>query len=278
MKRWITAATALALITACDAATSPGEKGNVAVRFGTTTSSPLASNVLSTDDRQPTFDQLTITGTNGTIVIDDIRFIVEEMKLRSSESNSTCKDDDDENEIDDDIRMSQGSDQGRNDNEDEDDDECEFEGGPFIVDLPLEGNTTISTQNVPAGTYDSFRFKMDDLEGDDDDEDDDRANVPNLLAEMRTVYPNFPSKASMVVKGTQNGQPFTVYFRSKLKLSEPISPPLVVPGNNSLTVKIDPTAWFKTGGQVMNLAALNGQLENWGQFKSGLRGAHKGDD
>jgi hypothetical protein len=275
MKRWITATVVIALLAACDAATGPGEKGNVAVRFGTTTNSALASNILSTDDHHPTLDQLTVSGTNGSIVIDDIRFIVEEMELRSSESNSACENDD-ENEVDDDIRTSQGSDQGRDD--DEADDECEFEGGPFIVDLPLGGATTIATQDVPAGTYDSFRFKMDDLEGDDDDEADDRANAPNLLADMRAVYPNFPSKASMVVKGTQNGQPFVVYLRSKLRVSQPISPPLVVPGNQALTVQIDPTAWFKIGNQVMNLAALNGQLVNWGQFNSGMRGAHRDDD
>jgi hypothetical protein len=182
MKRWITATIAIALLTACDAATGPGEKGTVAVRFGTTTNSALASNILSADDRHPAFDQLTITGTNGTIVIDDIRFIVEEMELRSSESNSACENEDENDGLDDDVRASRSSDQSRDGDEDENEAECEFEGGPFIVNLPLNGNTTITTTGVPAGKYDSFKFKIDDLEGDDDDEADDRSRAPNLLA------------------------------------------------------------------------------------------------
>lgn len=82
----------------------------------------------------------------------------------------------------------------------------------------------------------------------------------------------------MVVKGTQNGQPFVVYFRSKLNITQPISPPLVVPGSQTLTVQIDPSLWFKNGNQVVNLLALNGQLVDFGGFSGGLRGAHRDDD
>jgi hypothetical protein len=83
-------------------------------------------------------DELTVTGTNGTLVIQDIRFIVEELELRSSNGLNGCDDDD------------------------------------------------------------------------DNDGDDDAARTPALLAEMRAVYPNFPSRASLVVKGTQNGQPYGI--------------------------------------------------------------------
>jgi hypothetical protein len=197
------------------------------------------------------------------------------MKLSSSESNSTCNDD---NEVDDDLRVSADDRSGRDSAQDNEDDECEFKGGPFIVDLPLDGNTTITTENVPPGTYDSFKFKIDDLEGDDEDNATERTRTPDLLAQMRTVYPDFPSRASMVVKGTQDGQPFTVYFRSKMKIQDRISPPLVVPGDQALTVKIDPTAWFKSGNQVMNLLALNGRLVEFGeQFRNGMEGTRRGD-
>jgi hypothetical protein len=83
----------------------------------------------------------------------------------------------------------------------------------------------------------------------------------------------------MVVKGTQNGQPFTVYFRGGLRISQPISPPLVVPGNQVLTVKIDPSAWFKNGNQILDLLSLNGQLVEFGKgMSSGLKSAERGDD
>ena len=82
----------------------------------------------------------------------------------------------------------------------------------------------------------------------------------------------------MVVKGTQNGQPFTVYFRGKVGITQPISPPLVVPGNQVLTVKIDPSAWFKNGNQVLDLVSLNGQLVEFGNgFSAGLKGAERDD-
>lgn len=261
------------LLAACDGVTGPGNSGNVAIRFST---SPTPRSSLLAAGIPGVSSDLTITGTNGSIVLQDVRFIVEEMKLRGSDNLAGCSEDenDDDNGRDDNmvVRADRGS-----DDENDDEDECEFEGGPFIVDLPLDGATTIATTDVPAGTYDSFTFKIDDLEAGDDDEDDDRARTPDLLANMRAVYPNFPSRASLVVKGTQNGQPFTVYFRSKIRITQPISPPLTIPGDDALTVTIDPSAWFKNGNQVLNLAALNGRLVDLGNFTSGISGTHRGE-
>ena len=94
---------------------------------------------------------------------------------------------------------------------------------------------------------------------------------------MRTVYPNFPSRASLVVKGTQNGQPFTVYFRSKLRISQAIVPPLTIPGDDALTVKIDPARWFMLGNQVLDLLSLNGRLIDLeDHFEVGISDVHRG--
>jgi hypothetical protein len=241
--------TLVLLTAACDGATAPGNGRNVAIRFGSAAATSAARGDLIPSGLSA--DELTVTGTNATLVIQDVRFIVEELELRSSGGVASCDDDDD--------------------------DECEFEGGPFIVDLPLEGDATIATENIPAGTYDSFRFKTDDLEGDDDDEDDDRARAPELLAGMRAVYPNFPSRASLVVRGTENGQAFTVYFRSKIRITQTIVPPLTIPGDDALTVKIDPSAWFKLGTQVLDLASRNGQhIELGDHFEVGIEGSHRG--
>lgn len=265
------------LAAACDGSTGPGSTGNVAVRFGAAAPTAVRSDLLASAGSA---DELTVTGTNGTLVIQDIRFIVEELELRSSDDIVGCEDDDlNSNEgPDDNLSADRGSDNLADDRDhDEDNDECEFEGGPFIVDLPLDADATIATTNVPAGTYNSFRFKIDDLEEDDDDEDDDRARTPSLLAEMRTVYPAFPSQASLVVKGTQNGQPFTVYFRSKLRISQTIDPPLVIPGDDLLTVKIDPSAWFRNGDQIIDLLALNGTLVEFeDEFEGGIMETHRG--
>lgn len=257
-------------LAACDALTGPGRGGNVAVRFSTTSASGLSANVMAPESPRIATDQLTVTGTNGTLVIDDIRFIVSEMELRSSDNS--CRGDDNEDEGDDDL-------DDHDDDGDDDDDDCEFEGGPFIVDLPLDGNAAITTQNIPAGTYDAFKFEVEDLEVDDDDDNDEMRNIPDVLAEMRAVYPNFPSGASMVVKGTQNGQPFIVYFESDLEVEQRIEPPLHVPQDNVLSVKLDPAAWFKSGDQVVNLLAWNGRLVEFeSQFRTGITGARRGDD
>ena len=281
MNRSISVGALLLVLAACDS-TGPGSGGNVAIRFEPAAAAHLSANLVSAADSRVATD-LTVTGTNGTLVIDDIRFIVEELELKSSEASSVCGDDD--RDGDDDLRVAADESSGRSGDDDEDDDEdegdeCEFEGGPFIVDLPLDGSNkaTIATENVPAGTYDAFKFKIDDLEADDEDDDDEAAKTPTLLADIRTVYPNFPSRASMVVHGTQNGTPFTVYFRSKIKVSQTISPPLVVPGDPVLTVNLDPSMWFKVGNQVLNLAALNGQLVDLGTFTSGITGTHHGHD
>lgn len=281
MKRSISLAALIVFLAACDS-TGPESGGNVAVKFSTGGSAAVRANVVLSDDARLATD-LTVTGTNGTLVIDDIRFIVEELELKSSESSSVCGDDD---EHDDDLRVSaddksgRGGDDDEDDNEDEDNDECEFEGGPFIVDLPLDGSgvATITTENVPAGTYDSFKFKIDDLEADDEDDDDEAAKTPSLLTDIRSAYPDFPSRASMVVHGTENGTPFTVYFRSKIRISQAISPPLVVPGDGVITVNLDPSMWFKVGDQVLNLLALNGRLVDLGNFNHGITGIHHGDD
>ena len=236
------------LVSACDGATGPGSGGNVAIRFGAGSSAAVSGDLLAPGVLA---DELTVTGTNATLVIQDVRFIVEELELRSSNNIGDCDD-------------------GR-------DDDCEVEGGPFIVDLPLDGDATVATESFPAGTDESLRFKIDDLEDDDDDEDDDAARTPALLAEMRTVYPNFPSRASLVVKGTENGQPFTVFFRSKLRISQAIVPPLTIPGDEALTVKIDPSNWFKIGNRVLDLVSLNGQLvELEDRFVAGISGTHSG--
>lgn len=265
---------------ACDGSTGPGSGGKVAIKFGAGSSSAVRGNLIASSAPGIASD-LTVTGTNGSIDIQDIRFIVEEIKLKSTEGTGGCAENDSADDHGNDDVLFRADDRhggGEADNENENDD-CEFEGGPFIVDLPLDGNTTIATENVPPGTYDHVSFKVDDLEGGDDDEADDSANAPNLLNQIRTVYPDFPSRASMVVKGTQNGTPFTVYFRSKMRINQVIDPPLTVPGSQVLTVKLDPSMWFKNGDQVLNLAAMNGRLVDIGHgFGNGLTGAHRGDD
>ncbi len=292
MKYRLSLVAALVVLGACDGSTGPGGGGTVAIRFGTSAGSNLSADVQLSGSPSLASD-LTVTGTNGTLVIQDIRFIVSRLKLEQSEgmtcTGSSNSDDDRGGNGSGNGSGNSGRNGGRsgeNETEREHDSECnEFEGGPFLVDLPLAGLTSITTDNVPAGTYDAFSFRIrnvDDIEDNDNAGDDDaseRHNASAVLAEMRTFYPNFPANASMVVKGTFNGKAFTTYFRSQLQIEQKLDTPLTVPGDKSLQVLIDPTAWFRNGTQVLDLASLNGRTVDLGSgFRKGVRGANRGRD
>jgi hypothetical protein len=274
MKLRFTLAAALLILGACDnGSTSPGGGGNVAIRFGVaTTTANLQANVQASGISSPAND-LTVTGTNGTLVIQDIKMVASRFKLKGNDQ-STCAD----------SVANSHSNNGNGDEDREHDDDCdEFRGGPFIVNIPLDGSmVTITTDNVPAGTYNWFAFKVKSLNPGDNADDDDaseNANIPALLTQMRALYPNFPSNASMVVKGTFNGTAFTTYFRANMMVVQKLDPPLVVPGDNAVHVTIDPSLWFKNGSQVLDLAALNGQTVQMGSgFLNGVRGSNRHHD
>lgn len=269
------------LFAACDGSTGPRGGGKLSVRFGTTSSTGISAAVLSAgplltpvSTSVSSADELTLTGSNGTLVIQDIRFIVTDLKLHSVEGTA-CDDDDHE------VENGNGQDDNddvENENEGDDEGDCEdFKGGPFIVDLPLDGNVAITTQNIAAGTYDRFKFHIEDLEEDDDD-DGERIGVSNVLTEMRTAYPNFPQRASMVVKGTFNGTPFTTYFRAEHQAKFDLNPPVTVPGATAIMVTLDPSKWFRVGDTVLNLADLDGRLVEFHGFLGGVKGVHREDD
>ncbi len=281
---------AIITLGACDGSTAPRNGANVAINFGTSVRSSVSADVQLSGNPALVSD-LTLTGTNGTLVIQDIRFIVSRLELKQS-TGTTCTDSSgtDDSRSSNLLRADHGSSGGgSNDGANHDandgrerDAECnEFEGGPFLVDLPLAGLTSIATSKVPAGTYDAFSFRIRGLDADNEAGDDstELKNAQSVLAQMRTFYPNFPSSASMVVKGTFNGTPFTTYFRAKLEIEQQLATPLTVPGDNSLQVMIDPTAWFNNGTQVLNLGALNGQTVNLGSnFRNGVKGTDRGHD
>jgi hypothetical protein len=283
-------AAALLALGACDGSTAPRNGATVAINFGTSTSSNVLADVQLSGNAALASD-LTLTGTNGTLVIQDIRFIVSRLELKQAQG-MTCTDSSstDNSRSADILRADHGSsgggsgngaNQDANDGRERDAQCDEFQGGPFLVDLPLTGLTSIATDNVPAGTYDAFSFRIRGLDADNESGDDSAEvkNASSILTQMRTFYPNFPSNASMVVKGTFNGTPFTTYFRSKLEIEQKLITPLTVPGDKSLQVTIDPTAWFKNGTQVLDLGALNGQTVDLGSnFRNGVKGTDRGHD
>ncbi|HET7232391.1 MAG TPA: hypothetical protein VFJ16_20455 [Longimicrobium sp.] len=214
---------------------------------------------------------LTVAGTNGTLSITGIQVVVAKFQLRGA-NDVPCA----------------GSSTS--------DDECEFQAGPFFVDVPLDGSQlNVTTGAVPAGTYTSLRFRVKNLDLDDDDgdkvDDDDAtpAQVAALFSQIRAQIPDWPQKASMLVTGTftpTGGAPrtFRAFLRAEVKLTLPITPALTVAEgstSSAVAVVLDPAAFFKTGTTVIDLSQFNGKL---GEFKVEAgrafhsEGHHGGDD
>ncbi|MFN0097682.1 MAG: hypothetical protein ACKVS7_03330 [Gemmatimonadaceae bacterium] len=229
-------------LSACESSTTPN--ANAAVRF----SSPAVPG-QSTTTTAGGSPGLSIAGTNGTLVITDIKLVVDEFELKLVSSNS-------------------GLDCEELDDTPSDDDDCsEFESRLFVADVPLgTGTVTVASDRIPAGTYDEMEFEVKDLFVDSNDDDDvaRAARIAEVLATLRQTYTDWPTGASMVVVGTFTptggvAQPFRVYFDADLEVETVLSPPLVIDGSSSgVTVELRPDLWFKRGdGSVINLALFN---------------------
>jgi len=242
-------------------------RGQVAVRIGVSSTPALRAEGGMAALGGP----LTVTGTNGTLSITGIQVVVARFQLRGA-NDAPCD--------------SQGTGVS--------DDECEFQAGPFFVDVPLDGSQlNVTTGAIPAGTYTSVRFRVKNLDIDDDDDsadDDDAtpAQVSALFNQIRAQVPDWPQKASMLVTGTftpTGGAPrtFRAFARAEVKLSLPIAPPLVVAEGSSssaVAVVLDPAAFFKTGTTVVDLSQFNGRLAEFKvEAERGFHGeGHHGDD
>jgi hypothetical protein len=245
-KRMMMVAALVPFVWACES-TSPEGPAQVAVRFGASGSGSAAA---SESGWQPSFSHspgagtVTITGDNGTLVIEDIRFLVSEVEMERVGGDCLVEDSDD----------------------------CpEFEGGPYLVRLLDSTVDEIVNSLIPAGSYEEFEFEVEDLEPDTDDSAAERQAKQAILTEVRQDYPGFPSNASMVVHGTFDGTPFTVYFDADIEVEREFQPLFQVPEHGAVSVQLDPAAWFKQNTQVMDLSAFDGQtLEFDAEFENGV--------
>jgi hypothetical protein len=242
----------LAGLAACADATASGGSDQVGVRFNVVAGAAAAPAMASAVafDHVPVTGPVTLTGSNGTLVIQDIRLIVSELEL--DRAGAACS--------------------GEGDSDD-----CEeFEGGPFLVNLLDGGPSQVVNALIPPGSYTRFEFEVEDVEADEDDDSGERAAMQAILTQVRQAYPAFPSDASMVVHGTftPNGgasQSYTVYFDAEIEVELEFATLFRVPEDGQINVNLDPAAWFRPGAQVLNLAALNGELiEFHSEFEHGI--------
>lgn len=227
MKRFFALLLLVPFLGACDSI-GPNDTAPVELRFATVTSAS------ATADQGAGFfglraASLTIPAEGGVYEIDDVRIVVSEFELEGTE---TCVEEDEDGEVE--------------------FEECEFEGGPHLVDLSLDGGAiSLGTGIIAEGTYTSLEFEVEDLDVDEegDDEDGKATALAAILADLRAAYPDFPAGASMVASGrfvptTGDPQPFTVYFDAEIEIEMALDPALVVPTDDVLTIKVDPALWF----------------------------------
>lgn len=227
---------ACALAGACGDTTGPADGERVTVRFAAVTSGAGAGSTQA--------GSIELTGSNGTLRIDELHMIVAEFEL----------------ERDDDAPCTDGV---------EDDDCEEFEAGPSFVNVPLDGSGVVAVQHtVPAGTYHELEFEVEDLD-DDEDEPAKAQEIAVLRTQIRAQFPNWPAEASMLVVGsfTPTGGdpiPFRVYFEAEIEIELDLVPPVVIDGSGAdatFTVRIDPNLMLRNAdGTVRNLAELDFDL------------------
>lgn len=226
-------------LTACDSSGGNAEnKSTLEIGFQTVESSGTSSTVLQAKSEHA----IEITGSNGTLSIEEIRFIVEDFELD----------------------VAQGE------------DSLDFEAPPSFLNLPL--NTTefasAGSFEISPATYDEFEFEVDDLEADEDDSQEERQNIEEVFDRIRSEekFSDWPREASMVAIGIftptdGEAQSFHTYMETEIEVERELSPALEVTEeglSRSLTVKMDPSLWFSKSDsdEVINLYTWQ---QNWEQ-------------
>ena len=224
----------------------PGPAGQVSIAFRSAAAGAAA--VLPGTVTGVSFNQtagpLALTGSNGTLELDEVWLIIAEFKLKLA-NHSDCN--------------GSGGESGDNDS-------CEkFSAPPQFLSLPLDGaDAPVVTQTVPPDVYDKLKFEIEDIEV---DEGEDGSAIQALFDEIRAQFADWPEKASMLAVGSftptgGSATPFRVFFEAEVEIEQEFNPPLdLTTGDATVTVVVDPALWFtQSDGTVLDLSQFDGQL------------------
>jgi hypothetical protein len=219
-----------AALAACSEGTGPGAARTVSLTFTTgAAGSPLLSRMGVADD--------TIVSGNDVLVITRAQIVLREIELKR--------------ENDDQCDVGEG-----------DDDRCEeFETGPMVVDLPLNGAAeTVITIEADTGTYDEIDFEVHKAEGSED-------------ADLIAQHPELDG-LSIRVEGSWNGTPFVFESDLNVEQENELVPPLVITettGTN-VTLRVDLSSWFRNGsGALVDPASGNQGGPNESVIKENIK-------
>lgn len=227
MKRFVLLTLVAAAAAACSDGAGP-DGPSVSLSFATARPTPLAAPGFSASVMADT-----VTSGSDTLIITSAEIVLREIELERADRDAAC------------------------DSTATNDDGCEeFETGPLLVDLPLNGQVAQALAiAIPPGTYDEIEFDIHKVSNDDPED-----------AAFRAEHPDFVD-VSIRVQGTFNGEPFT--FESDLSEEQELDlvPPLVIADgvlSTNVTVLVDLSQWFVVSSQLVNPALGNkgGDLES----------------
>ncbi|MDR8389564.1 hypothetical protein NC796_00355 [Aliifodinibius sp. S!AR15-10] len=228
------------ILSSCDttsSGTNPDQgSGNVKLQFKTVNGSH--SKALSTDYTASDHDSVIVDGSNGSLQLDDIRFIVGKFKFEYEDDGCAEAD------------TSEGPD-------------CEeFEAEPFFVDLPLNEDTlSLANDEIGAGLYKKIEFEVKDLDFENEEEGEEQEHQA-LADSIRSEFPEWPDEASMIITGTftptdGDPHPFKIFAKAEIEIEHEFEPPLEVTDDNMqkvVSVNINPARWLQQeDGTVINL-------------------------
>ena len=212
-----------AAFTACDSS-APGGSGQISFNVATQASGSAAARPATAPDSM-------VDGGGNVLVLSSVELVLRDIEFKR-ENHDSC------------------------DSLSTNDDGCEeFDAGPILVDLPLNGNVSHEfSVAVDQGTFDELELRVHTPE--DDGDDRDRIFLA-AHPELRDV--------SIRVTGTFNGSAFT--FVSDLNADQELalSPPITVSGQSdvSVTLRVDTSRWFVSGSLLVDprLALKAGPVE-----------------
>ena len=229
----------LAAAAACSDTTGPAGFQSVSVNFRVSGSGPAAAGPSrASGPMLVAGPPLVLSGTNGTLTIDEIRVIINEVELHPSDGSCDA------------VEVSG--------------DDCpEFEAPPRFLDLPLDGNPIGAvTALIPAGRYKRLDFEIEDLE-DDESDPAEAAGIAAVRSVILAEFWDWPRKASALVAGSftpAGGSPedFRVFLDAEIEIEMDLVPNLVIDDqggpSRDITVNVAPQIWFlRPDGTVLDL-------------------------
>jgi hypothetical protein len=138
---------------------------------------------------------------------------------------------------------------------------------PFVIYFNMSGSlVSVTTGNLPSGTYNKIKFKI--------HKPEDNEPIPD--PDFRTGTSG-NQRYSFIIKGTYNGNSFT--YRSKrsanlvISFNSPISHQS---GERNITVLVNPMAWFNNGSLDPTNPANEDAIDD--NLKNSFRRAFKDDN